>query len=129
MQMYNILSMGKANMFVTPCFFLSVGEFFFLMGGGVFFLGCILVWKVDCHYSLSIWTMDNCLSMQIGGGRGILKAKSSQVLDMFLKKIPIPHHFYPISFDKCRPLFIYIDGLKGRNSMSQNKTFYFGEAS
>ncbi len=61
---------------------------FFYGWGSFFFSGCVLVWKVDCHYSLCIWTVDNCLSMQIGGGGGVLKAKSSQVPDMFPKKNP-----------------------------------------
>ncbi len=81
------------------------------------------MWKVDCHYSLSIWTVDYCLSMQIGGPGGFSKQKVPKFLTCSPKKIPIAHHFYPICFGKCCPLFIYIDGPKGRNFILQNKTF------
>jgi hypothetical protein len=66
------------------------------------------------------------------GGRGWwwFKAKSSQVHDMFSKEFPIAPHFYLICFDKCYPPFTYsAGGPKGRNSILQNRTFYFGELS
>jgi hypothetical protein len=53
-----------------------------------------------------------------------VKAKSSQVPNMFLKEFPIVSHFYPISFGKCCPPFIHVGGPKGENSIVQNKTFY-----
>jgi hypothetical protein len=36
-------------------------------------------------------------------------------------------HFYPICFGRCFSPFTYIGGPKGRNSILQNRTFYFGE--
>jgi len=63
-----------------------------------------------------------------GEGEGEeIKAKSSQVLDMYPKEFPIAPHFYPISFGKCCSLFTNIGGPRGRNSMIQNRTFYLGE--
>ncbi len=91
MQMYNILSIGKANMFVTPCFFYGWVSFFFQ----------VVVW-------------------------GFSKQKVPKFLTRSPKKIPIAHHFYPICFGKYCPLFIYIDGLQGRNSILQNKPFILG---
>jgi len=63
---------------------------------------------VQC--SLSTWTVDipckfcilfflNCV---FGGGMGV-KAKSSEVPDMFSKEFAIAPHFYPICFGKCCP--------------------------
>jgi len=52
------------------------------------------------------------------GERGkAVKAKSSQVPDMFLKEFSITPHFYPVCFDKHCPPFTYIAGPKGRNSI------------
>jgi len=62
-------------------------------------------------------------------GRVFSKKKVPKFLTCSPKKIPIAHHFYPICFGKCCPLFIYMDGPKGRNSILQNKTFYFREPS
>jgi hypothetical protein len=38
----------------------------------------------------------------------------------------IAPHFHPICFGKCCPPFNYIGGPKGRNSILQNRSFYFG---
>jgi hypothetical protein len=46
-----------------------------------------------------------------------LVAKSSQVLDMFLKEFPIAPHFYPLCFVKCCRPFISIGGPKGRGTV------------
>ncbi len=65
-------------------------------GGGVVFY--FQVWR------LSSWTVDSPLSMQalficlflrFGGGAGGVKAKSSQVPDMFPEEFPIAPHFNP----------------------------------
>jgi hypothetical protein len=62
----------------------------------------------------------------VGGG---VKAKSSQVPDMFLKEFPIAFfHFHPICLGKCCSPFTHIGVLKGRISILQNRTFYFGES-
>jgi hypothetical protein len=37
-------------------------------------------------------------------GPGCVKAKSSQISDMFPKEFPITPHFYLIFFGKCCPL-------------------------
>jgi hypothetical protein len=60
------------------------------------------------HCSLSTWTVDfPCkfciLFFVIVFLEGGIKAKSSQVPDMFSKEFPIAPHFYPISFGKCCP--------------------------
>ncbi len=39
----------------------------------------------------------------------------------------IEPHFYPRCFGRSCPSFTYIGGPKGKNSILQNKTFYFGE--
>jgi len=83
-----------------------------------------------------MWRVEPQLSMQVsfflffpfwGGRGGVVKAKSSQVLDMFLKEFLIAPRFYPICFSKCCPPFTDIGGPKGKNSVLQNVTFYFGE--
>jgi len=38
-------------------------------------------------------------------------------------------HFHHTWFGKCCHPFTYIGGPKGRNSLPQNRTFYFGEPS
>jgi len=49
---------------------------------------------------------------------------------MFPKEFPIAPHFHPVCFGKCHPPFNFIGGPKGgRNSILQNRTFYFGGAS
>jgi len=99
----------------------KVGVFLFQV---VFELWCG-EWTVHC--SLSTWMVDSWLSIFLGlGGGGVVKAKSSQVFDLFPEKFPIAPYFYPICFGKCCPLFIYIGGSKGKNSIPQNKTFYVG---
>ncbi len=57
----------------------------------------------------------------------MVKIKSSQVPDMFLKEFPIAPGFYPKCFGECCPPFTYIGGPKGRNSILQNRNFYFGK--
>jgi hypothetical protein len=56
-----------------------------------------------------------------------VEAKSSPVPDRFPKEFPIAPHFYLIGFGKFCPPFIYIGGPKGRNSILQHRTLYFGE--
>jgi hypothetical protein len=69
-----------------------------------------------------------CLVFVLGLGGS--KQKSSQVLDMFPKEFPIAPHFHLVCFGKCCRPFTFIGGPKGgRNSILQNKTFYFGGAS
>ncbi len=81
----------------------------FLVGGhwgekGVFFSKFCLVWRVEC--SLSTWTVEFPCKNFFGGcwGPGCVKAKSSQISDMFPKEFPITPHFYLIFFGKCCPL-------------------------
>jgi len=62
-------------------------------------------------------------------GWGVVKAKSSQVFDLFPKEFPIAPYLCPICFGKCCPPLICIDGPKGRNSTIHNKTFYCSVAS
>ncbi len=50
-----------------------------------------------------------------------------QIPIVFLNMFCIAAHFYPECFGKCCPPFTYIAGPKGRNSIHQNRTFYFGE--
>jgi hypothetical protein len=38
----------------------------------------------------------------------------------------IAPHLEPICFGKCCPPFTYVGGQKGRNSVLQNRSFYFG---
>ncbi len=49
---------------------------------------------------------------------------SLQVPKMFPKMFSIAPHFYPICFGECCPLFTYIVGPRGRNSIFQNRTIY-----
>jgi hypothetical protein len=51
---------------------------------------------------------------------------SHQVLNRFPNTVSIPPHFYPLSFGNCCPPFTHIGGQKGRNSILQKGTFYFG---
>ncbi len=60
-------------------------------------------------------------------GVGLVKVKSSHVPDMFLQEFPIAPGFDPKCFGKCCPPFAYIGGPKGRNSILQNRNFFFGE--
>ncbi len=53
--------------------------------------------------------------------------KSAQVPDMFLKEFPIACHIYPVCFGKCCPPFTNVGGPKERNSILQNRTFYYFE--
>ncbi len=96
--------------------------FYIPRGCGVPFFKLCLVPSVDWPLSLSI----HAFLFFIFWGSGV-KAKSSQVPDMFPKEFPIAPHFYPKCFDKCCPPFTYIGGPKGGNSVLQNRTFYFGE--
>jgi hypothetical protein len=41
----------------------------------------------------------------------------------------IEPHFYPRCFGRSCPPFTYVGGPKGKNSILQNRTFYFGEPS
>jgi hypothetical protein len=50
-----------------------------------------------------------------------------QVPNEFPNKFSIAPDFSPICFGKCYPPFTYIAGPKERNTILQNKTFYFGE--
>jgi hypothetical protein len=51
-----------------------------------------------------------------------------QVPNEFPNMFSIAPHFYPICFGKCcPPMKTYIGGLKGRNTMLQNRTFYVRE--
>jgi hypothetical protein len=51
-----------------------------------------------------------------------------QVLNVLLPKTsPIAPHLCPYVLAKCCPPFTYLGGSKGRNSILQNRTFYFGE--
>ncbi len=60
----------------------------FFMGEGVFFSGCVLVWKVDCHYfTFHLDTGQLPFHANWGAG-GVLKTKSSQVPNMFPQKNP-----------------------------------------
>ncbi len=52
---------------------------------------------------------------------------TTQVPNVFINMSSIAPHFYPICFGKCCPSFTYIAGPKGRISILQNRTFYFGE--
>ncbi len=40
---------------------------------------------------------------------------------------PIEHIFFPLCFCKCCPPSTYIGGPKGRNSVTENRTFHSGE--
>jgi hypothetical protein len=51
---------------------------------------------------------------------------SHQVPNMFPNVFSIAPHFDPLCFGKCCPPLVYIGGPKGRNSILQNRTFYFG---
>jgi hypothetical protein len=46
--------------------------------------------------------------------------------NLFSNMFSIAPHFDPIRFGKCCPPFRYIAGPKGRNSILQNRNFYFG---
>jgi hypothetical protein len=52
---------------------------------------------------------------------------SQNVPNVFSNMFSIAPHFYPIRFSKCCPPFTYLSGPKGRNSILQNRTLYFGE--
>ncbi len=71
--------------------------------------------KVPCFFSFSVG----------GGGRFFIK--KYLVPNVFPNMFFIVPHFYPICFGKCCPLFTYIGGPKGRNSMLQSRSFYFGQ--
>ncbi len=51
-------------------------------------------------------------------------------LPKFPKLLPsifsIAPHFYPVCFGKCCPPLTYIGGPKGRNSILQNRTLFWG---
>jgi len=50
-----------------------------------------------------------------------------QVPNVFPNMFSIAPHLYPICFGKCCPPFTYTGGPKGRrNSILQNRSFYFG---
>jgi hypothetical protein len=53
-----------------------------------------------------------------------LCSPSSQCVPNMLSIVP---HFYPVGFAKCCLPFTYIGGPKERNSILQNRIFYFGE--
>jgi hypothetical protein len=87
------------------CHGVKVPPFFLVVSGeGGLFFSVVLVWRVDClstvHIPLGQWTAD--FPCQFGG---VFKSKSSQ----------------------CRPRFTYVGGPKGRITIIQNRTFYFGE--
>jgi hypothetical protein len=50
-----------------------------------------------------------------------------QVLNVLPKTSPKAPHLCPYVLAKCCPPFTYLGGSKGRNSILQNRTFYFGE--
>jgi hypothetical protein len=52
---------------------------------------------------------------------------SHQFLNIFPNMFSIALRYYPICFGKCCSPFTYIGGPKGKNSILQNITFYFGE--
>jgi hypothetical protein len=66
----------------------------------------------------------------VGGRAGgvAVKAKTSQVPDMFPKEFSVAPHFYWICFGKCCPLFTYIAGPKGKNSKLLSRTSVWGES-
>jgi len=71
--------------------------------------------------------LSGCLdlfSFRVGGGRFKFSMGSYQVPNMF-SKAP---HFYPICLGKRCPPFTYIGGLKGRNYIHYNRTFYLEES-
>ncbi len=78
------------------------------------------------HFPLQQFTFHEFFLL-VFGGHGV-KAKSSQVSDMFPKEFIITPHFYPICFGKCCPAFTYIPGPKGRSSRLHNRTFHLAEA-
>ncbi len=51
-----------------------------------------------------------------------------QVLSVLTKHVlqSTSSHFYPMCLGKCCPPFTCIGGPKGKNSILQNRTFYFG---
>jgi hypothetical protein len=53
---------------------------------------------------------------------------SCNVPNMFPNMFSIAPHFYPICLGKCCPPFTNIRGVKGRNYIHHNKTFYFEES-
>ncbi len=50
-----------------------------------------------------------------------------QAPNLFPNIFSIPPPFYRTCFGKCCPPFTYIGRRKGRNSILQNRTIYFGE--
>ncbi len=67
--------------------------------------------------------LSGCLdffSFKAGGGRGDFY--------MFPNIFSIAPHSYPICLGKCGPPFTNIPGLKGRNFIHHNRTFYFKES-
>ncbi len=84
--------------------------------GGFFFKLC---WNFGVesglstiHFPLGWLAVGFPIFLGLGDGR-VVKAKSSQVSDLFPKEFPIVPYFYPICFGKCSPPFIYIGGPKG----------------
>jgi hypothetical protein len=103
---------------------------FFLCGGeggwggaGQFFLSsCVWCEERTVHCSLS--RQDFFLFW--GGGAGFVKAKSSQVTDMFPKEFQIAPHFYPICFGKCCPPSTNIGGQKAWNGYFKREPSILG---
>jgi hypothetical protein len=60
----------------------------------------------------------------VGGERGS-KQRVPKFLHMFAKEFPIARHFYPTCFGKCYPPCVYVGAPNKRNSILQNRTFYF----
>jgi hypothetical protein len=71
------------------------------------------------HFPLAQWTFDFVCNVVFGGWGAGVGAHSNQ-------RVPIAPHFYPMCLSKCYPPFTYIAEPKGRNSIFQNRTFYFG---
>jgi hypothetical protein len=52
-----------------------------------------------------------------------------QIFNVFPNMFSIAPHFYPLCLGECCPPFTDIGGRKGRNSILQNRRFYFVKAS
>jgi hypothetical protein len=89
-------------------FLLSLGG----AGGGFFF-----------HFSL-VPMCSNYVTAKFSMGSQYVP----QAPNLFPNIFSIAPPFYPTCFGKWCPPFTYIGGTKGRNSILQNRTIYFGES-
>jgi len=102
------------------------------VGGGFFFKLCF-VWRMD--YPLFTFHLDNQLSIQVFFFvffcfvKKFLKVLSKQRVPKFLTCTPKSPQFctslLPHMFWQMLSFFTNIGGPNGRNSILQNKTFYF----